>query len=89
VIDLKPVSCVGCGQLLLGEELQRCKALVTEYRRHSLRCLTCGTINQADWPEDMPRGSFGPRAQAAVAYLTGRLAASHRDVAEVIEVLHG
>ncbi len=99
IIDLRPMSCAECGHLLLGDdpdaarhqvsEVPNCKAQITEYRRHSLRCLACGKINQADWPEDMPRGSFGPRAQAIVAYLTGRLTASHRDAAEAMEVLHG
>jgi transposase len=98
VIDLRPISCAECGHLLLGDdpdaarhqvsEGPRSKARIIEYRRHSLRCLVCGTINQADWPEDMARGSFGPRTQAIVAYLTGRLAASHRDVAEVMQVLY-
>jgi transposase len=37
----------------------------------------------------MPRGRFGPRAQAIVGYLSGRLGASHRDVSEVLAVLHG
>jgi len=37
----------------------------------------------------MPPGAFGPRAQAVIGYLTGRLGASHRDGAEVMEVLHG
>jgi len=37
----------------------------------------------------MPLGSFGPRAQAIAGYLTGRLGASQRDVAEVMAVLHG
>ena len=36
----------------------------------------------------MPRGNFGPRAQAIVGYLTGRLALSHRDVVEAMETLH-
>jgi hypothetical protein len=99
VIDIGPISCVQCGHLLLGNdpdparhqvsEVPRCKAELAEYRRHSLRCLACGLINQAQWPADMPTGSFGPRAQAVVAYLTARLTASHRDVAEAIEVLHG
>lgn len=99
VIDLKPLSCSDCGQLLLGDdpqparhqvsELPHCKALVTEYRRHTLSCLVCGTINRADWPEDMPRGSFGPRTEAVVAYLTAGLAASHRDVREVLQQLFG
>ena len=99
VIDLRPVGCAHCGHLLLGDdpaparhqvsEVPRCKARVTEYRRHRLRCLVCGEINQAAWPEDMPSGSFGPRTQAIVAYLTARLTASHRDVAEAMDVLHG
>jgi|SRR6185503_6337091 len=99
VIDLRPVGCNRCGHLLLGDdpdaarhqvsEVPLCKAFVTEYRRHSLRCLACGTINQAEWPEDMPTSSFGPRAQAVVAYMTGRLTASHRDVREAMDVLHG
>jgi transposase len=65
------------------------RAEVTEYRRHALRCLACGALTRADWPEDVPRGAFGPRAQAIVAYLTGRLGASHRDGAEVMAALHG
>jgi transposase len=99
VIDLRPISCAECGHLLLGDdpdparhqvsEVPRCKAELTEYRRHCLRCLACGLINQAQWPADMPTGSFGPRAQAVAAYLSARLTASHRDVAEAMEVLHG
>lgn len=37
----------------------------------------------------MTRGAFGPRAQAVVAYLTGRLGASHRDVVEAMAALYG
>jgi transposase len=62
---------------------------VTEYQRHTLRCLVCGAANRNDWPEDMPESSFGPRAQAIIAYHTGRLGSSHRDVVEVMRVLHG
>ena len=65
------------------------KAEVTGYLRHTLRCLVCGAQNQADWPAATPKGSFGPRVQATIGYLTGRLGASHRDVTEVMEVLHG
>lgn len=99
VIDLKPVSCADCGQLLLGEdasparhqvsEIPHCKAEVIEYRRHTLRCLSCGAINRADWPDDMPAGSFGPRVQSVAAYLTGRLMLSHRDITEVMQLLFG
>jgi transposase len=37
----------------------------------------------------MARGAMGPRAQAIVGYLTGRLGASHRDVVEAMSVLYG
>ena len=99
VIEVRPSSCSQCGGLLLGtdpkparhqvSEIPTCKAQVTEYRRHTLKCLSCGVANQAPWPVDMPAGSFGPRTQAVVAYLSGRLYASHRDVVEAIDVLHG
>ena len=32
----------------------------------------------------MPTGSLGPRAQATVGYLTGRIGASQRDVQELL-----
>jgi transposase len=35
----------------------------------------------------MPRGGFGPRTQATVAYLAGRLGISQRDVAELLHTL--
>jgi transposase len=99
VIELRPVSCAHCGCLLIGDdpaparhqvsELPPVKVEVTEYRRHSLRCLVCGTQNRADWPPKMPMGSFGPRVQAMIGYLTGRLGASHRDVTEAMKVLYG
>jgi transposase len=99
VVELRPASCEGCGSLLLGEdpaparrqvsELPRMKAEVTEYRRHTLVCQACGAPNQAPWPKEAAAGSFGPRAQAAVGYLTGRLGLSHRDVVEAMTTLHG
>lgn len=44
---------------------------------------------QAEWPAEMPRGGFGPRAEAIIVFLTGRLGCSHRDVVEAMETLHG
>jgi transposase len=70
-------------------EIPPVKAEVTEYHQHRLSCQACGAVTEAEWPEEMPRGNFGPRAQAIVGYLTGRLALSHRDVVEAVEVLHG
>lgn len=99
LIELRPVSCAHCGQRLGGEdpqperhqvtEVPPAKAEVTEYRRHTLCCQSCGTKNQAAWPAEIPSGSFGPRAQALIAYLTGRLGVSHRDCVEAMQVLHG
>jgi len=70
-------------------EIPMAKAEVTEYRRHKLACLSCGAVTEADWPAEMPGGSFGPRAQVTIGYLTGRLGMSHRDVVEALETLHG
>jgi transposase len=99
VIDLKPQRCTRCGQRLRGadpqaerhqvSEVPPVRVEVTEYRRHSLRCATCGAVTQANWPVGVARTSFGPRAQAIVGYLTGRLSASHRDVVEAMAVLYG
>jgi transposase len=99
IVELRPVSCARCGHLLEGSDPQPARrqisevppvrAEVTEYRRHALTCLGCGALTQAEWPAEMPEGAFGPRAQAIIGYLTGRLGTSHRDVVEVMEVLHG
>lgn len=99
VIALRPSACGKCGHLLLGDdpnpvrhqvsEIPPVKAEVTEYQQHRLNCPACGEMTAAQWPAEMPRGSFGPRAQAIVGYLTGRLALSHRDVVEGMEALHG
>ena len=97
VIDLKPTACDQCGALLLGEDAQpvrrqvtdlpRVEPEVTEYRQHTLRCLMCGTRTSAEFPAGMPTGSLGPRVQARVGYLRGRMGVSHRDVEEVLQTV--
>jgi transposase len=100
VLELRPVSCRACGHRLEGDdphpnrqqvaEVPVARAQVTEYRQHTLRCPACGTANRAARPADnVSSSSFGARAQAIIGYLTGRLHASHRDVAEAMRVLHG
>jgi hypothetical protein len=99
IVELRPVNCHQCGSLLLGDdpaparrqisELPPVKAEVTEYRQHTLHCLHCGVQTRVEWPEELPSGSFGPRAQAVVGYLTGRHGLSHREVVEAMETLHG
>jgi transposase len=97
IIDVRPESCGQCGTLLLGDdaeperhqvtELPRITPIVTEYRRHCLRCVACGTHTQAVWPATMPAGNFGPRVQATVGYLTGRIGASQREVQDILATL--
>lgn len=99
IIELRPTNCTGCGRRLRGDdpqperhqvaEVPPAKAAVTEYQRPTLCCQSCGTKHQLEWPADMPTGSFGPRAQALMAYLTGRLGVSHRDWVEAMQVRHG
>lgn len=94
IIEVRAEQCGQCGTLLLGEdpeperhqvtELPRITPVVTEYRRHRLWCGACGASTQAPWPVAMPSGSFGPRVQAAVGYLTGRIGASQREVQEIL-----
>jgi transposase len=94
IIDVRPESCEQCGALLLGDdnnperhqvtELPRITPTVTEYRRHRLCCVSCGASTQAPWPATMPSGSFGPRVQATVGFLTGRLGASQREVQDLL-----
>jgi transposase len=97
IIDVRPEQCGQCGTLLLGEdaeperhqvtELPRITPEVIEYRRHRLWCVACGASTQAPWPATMPVGRFGPRVQATVGYLTGRIGASQREVQEILATL--
>jgi len=98
IIDVRPEKCGQCGTLLLGEdaaperhqvtELPQITPVVTEYRRHCLSCVACGAQTQALWPTTMPLSSFGPRMQATVGYLTGRIGASQRDVQDSLATLY-
>lgn len=97
IVVLKPTACTECGALLLGEdahpqrhqvsELPCIEPEIVEYQRHTVACLVCGTENQAEWPVDMPRGSFGERVQAMTGYLGGRFGISQRDMVEMFETV--
>jgi transposase len=98
IIDVRPERCRECGTLLLGEdaeperhqvtEVPRVVPVVREYRRHCLWCVACGACTQAEWPATMPPGSFGPRWQATVGYLAGRIGASQREVQDILATLY-
>jgi transposase len=97
VVVSKPVLCRACGALLLGEdahpqrhqvsELPRIEPEIVEYQRHTLTCETCGAQNQAEWPTEMPAGSFGERLQATIGYLSGRFGISQRDIQEMLATM--
>lgn len=97
VIISKPTECQTCGALLMGEdthprrhqvvELPRVKPEITEYQLHTLTCVACGCKNKAEWPSDMPTGSFGPRTQATLGYLSGRFGISKRDMQEIMRTI--
>ena len=98
IVDARPTSCSRCGALLLGDdpsperrqvtEVPRVEPEITEYRRHSLCCMACGVVTTVEWPGEMPSGSFGPRVQAVVGYLSGRMSLSQRDIAEGMAALY-
>ena len=92
-----PTVCKECGTLLLGEdpqperhqvsELPKIKPEIVEYQRHTLNCSVCGARNRAEWPKEMPKGSFGERLQGLIGYLSGRFGVSQRDIAEMLETV--
>ena len=97
VVVSRPTACTECGSLLMGEdahperhqvsELPRIVPEIVEYQRHTVACLVCGTENRAEWPVDMPRGSFGERVQSMTGYLGGRFGISQRDMVEMFETV--
>ena len=97
VVDLRPSACSSCGSLLLGAddsparrqvvEITIAGTLLTEYRRHCLRCLACRKLNRGEWSEKAKNGAFGAQVIAVIGYLTGRLGISHRDAAETMQEL--
>ncbi len=88
--ECKPSHCRNCRQPLPGDDPQplryqvwdvpAVRAVVTEYRRHRLRCPRCGvtTCGQA------PAGQDGPRLKAACALLTGAYRLSKAKTARLL-----
>ena len=70
-------------------ELPKIVPEIVEYQRHTLNCKVCGAKNRAEWPAEMPKGSFGERLQAMIGYLGGRFGISHRDMSELMETAFG
>ncbi len=97
IVVIKLVACCSCGALLMGEdadperhqvsELPRIMPKIVEYQKHTLTCLAFVTKNEAEWPTEMPKGSFGERIQTMTGYMSGRFGMSQRDVAEMFETV--
>ena len=97
IVKSLPTVCKDCGALLLGEDAQperhqvneipKTKSVIVEYQRHTLNCVVCGARNRAEWPKEMPSGSFGERLQGLIGYLGGRFGVSQRDMAEMLETV--
>ncbi len=99
IVKSVPSICKDCGAVLNGEdahperhqvsELPKILPEIVEYQRHTLNCEVCGAKNRAEWPAEMPKGSFGERLQAMIGYLGGRFGISHRDMSELMETAFG
>ena len=97
IVKSLPTVCADCGALMLGEdpqperhqvsELPKTKAIIVEYQRHTLNCVVCGAKNRAEWPKEMPKGSFGERLQGMIGYLGGRFGVSQRDMVELLGIV--
>jgi transposase len=90
VQECKPTACRNCQQPLHGDDAQPLRhqvwdipplrPVITEYRRHRLRCPRCGvtTCGQA------PAGQDGPRLKAACTLLTGAYRLSKAKAARLL-----
>jgi transposase len=91
IIQHKPVSCIRCGALLLGEdpkpyrhqvtELPIVQARVVEHPVHRLMCPCCGLIHRGELPRDVAASQFGMNVMSLVGLLLGRYRLSKRQVA--------
>jgi transposase len=99
VQTLKPNECRRCGTHLAGNdpaplrhqvwELPEIKPLVTEYRRHRLKCSRCGESTCAQLPPGVPQGQSGPRLVALAGLLMACFRQSKRRTAMFLETVLG
>jgi transposase len=88
--DCKPAACRHCQQPLHGDDPQPLRyqvwdvppvrPIVTEYRRHRLRCPRCGMTTCGS----APAGQDGPRLKAACVLLTGAYRLSKAKAARLL-----
>jgi transposase len=94
-VECTPPVCDQCGLSLEGytdsnperrqvTELPPVRATTTEFRVHTVTCPCCGGLTKGQVPEGTPAGSFGPRLQALIGYLSGACRASKRCIEEIL-----
>jgi len=98
VRECKPAACRRCARPLAGDdphplrhqvtELPDVRPVVTEYRRHRLRCPGCGATTCGALPAGVG-GQDGPRLRAACALLTGAFRLSKAKAARLLGDLFG
>jgi transposase len=76
VVVHKPVSCAGCGALLLADDPQPYRHQVTElpivqprvieHQVHRLDCPCCGQTNRGELPPEVAASWFGPNVISLV-----------------------
>jgi transposase len=98
VRECKPAACRRCARPLAGAdpeplrhqvtELPPVRPVVTEYRRHRLRCSRCGVTTCGELPAGVS-GQDGPRLRAACALLTGAFRLSKAKAARLLGDLFG
>jgi len=99
IVPVKPSHCEHCHAPLRGDdpepeirqitEIPPLIAHTTEYQRHCLVCSKCGEATEADWPEDLPSRSFGPRLQAWIAACVGLYRLSKRQTQQLLQDCFG
>jgi len=103
IVDHYPERCGGCGHEFGGHErvagrrfgrhqvaeLPPIAVVVTEHRRHRLRCPACRAKTTATLPDGIGASAFGSNFQAAVVTLTARNRVSRRDMSELARDLFG
>jgi transposase len=96
--ECRPAACRRCARPLAGDdpaplrhqvtELPPVTPVVTEYRRHRLRCPSCGVTTCGGLPAGVA-GQDGPRLRAACALLTGAFRLSKAKAARLLGDLFG
>jgi transposase len=99
VFEVKPEYCRACSRELSGTDpepyrhqvtdIPKIAPMVHEYRLHALRCTGCATTTQAQLPNGVPTGMFGPRLQAIVAVASGSYRMSKRNVEDMLQDFFG